>query len=157
MRSGPARRARRDVFVHAFEDRPTQLELGIDFVNGRRPLQVERGVILRHGVLAVGLLAHFDVSDAIAAFLDVGDLRRRIVRRAVKHGDRNHRRKVVGQSAGEKKIEAAVLVAAAIVYVFGGVPGINRRNAIGRSSFRRISLLLPRRRRCYQPCRLRIC
>src|ERR1700730_11245504 len=80
-------------------------------------------------MLAVRFLAHFDVSDTVAAFLDVGDLRRRIVGRAIQHGDRNHRRQVVGQSAGEEKIEAAVLVVATIVYVVSRMPGINRRNA----------------------------
>ncbi len=66
----------------------------------------------------------------IAALLNVGDLRGGVVRRAVKHGDRNHRRKIVGEAAGEEKIEAAVLVAARGIHVAGRVPGINRRGAI---------------------------
>src|SRR5260370_42008099 len=82
-------------------------------------------------MLAVWLLTHFNVADAIAALLHVGNLRGRVVRRSVKHGDRNHRGKVVGESAGKEKVEASVLVSTGGVYICGGVPGINGRRAIG--------------------------
>src|SRR5438876_7621523 len=72
-------------------------------MNGGCRLQIKRGIVLRHGVLAVRFLAHFDVSDGISTLLDVCDLRRRVVRSAVEHGDRDHRRQIVGEAAGEKR------------------------------------------------------
>src|ERR1700693_921566 len=76
-------------------------------------------------MLSIGLLAHFDVSDGIAALLNVGDLRGGVLGRAVEHGDGNHCRQVVGESAGKENIEAAVLVVSTVVHVSGGMPGID--------------------------------
>ncbi len=47
-----------NIFIDAFENGPSQFEFGINFVNGRGPLKVKRTVIFRHGVFAVGFLAH---------------------------------------------------------------------------------------------------
>src|ERR1700675_4594215 len=88
-----------DVFINSLENWPTQLELGINFVKSRRPLQVKRSVLFRHGVLAIGFLAHFDVSDGIAALFDVSDLRGRILGRAVEHSDGDHCRPAISKSA----------------------------------------------------------
>ena len=52
-----------NVFVDAFENGASQFQLGINFVNGGRPLKVERGVVFGHGVFAVGFLAHLDIRD----------------------------------------------------------------------------------------------
>src|SRR5580700_2601610 len=93
-------------------------------------------------MFAVRLLTHFDVSDAVAAFLHVSNLGSGVIRRAIKHGDRNHRRKIVGESAGKEKVEAAVLVAARGVYVRGRVPWINRRRAVGSGFVAKIFLQL---------------
>ena len=102
-------------------------------MNGGCRLQIKRGIVLRHGVLAVRFLAHFDVSDGISTLLDVCDLRRRVVRSAVEHGDRDHRRQIVGEAAGEEKIEAAMLVPSTIVHVFVGMPRIDGGHTIGDS------------------------
>ena len=82
-------------------------------------------------MLAVGFFAHFYISDGVAAFFDVGDLGGGIFRCAVKHGDRNHCRKVIGESAGKENVEAAVLIVSSIVYVGRGMPGIDGGNGIG--------------------------
>ena len=116
-----------NIFVDAFENGASQLEFGINLVNGSGPLKVERCIILRHRVFAVRFLAHLDIGDRIAALLDVGDLRGRVVGRAVEHGHWNHRRQIVGESAGEEEIEASVLVASRRVDIGVGrrMPGID--------------------------------
>ena len=76
-------------------------------------------------VLAVGFLAHFDIADRIAALLDISDLRGRIVRRAVQHGHWNHGRQIVGDAAGEEKIEARVLILSVIPYIRRRMPWID--------------------------------
>jgi hypothetical protein len=81
-------------------------------------------------VFAVVFLTRLYVADAVAALLNVSDLRSSVFRCAVKQRNRNHRRKIVGQPAGKKQIEAAVLVAAGCVHVSGRMPGIDRRCAI---------------------------
>jgi hypothetical protein len=43
------------------EARPTELQFGIDPVNGIRELNVQRRKIFRRDVLAVGLFAEFDL------------------------------------------------------------------------------------------------
>ena len=123
-----------DVLVYTLKDWPSQLERGVDLVNGRGPLDVKRGIIFRHGVLAIGLLPHFYISDAVATLFQVGNLHSRIVWRAVEHGDWNHRRKIVRKPATEENIKAAVLVISTVIHIIRGMPRINRRNAI-RSSF----------------------
>ena len=133
----PALRVRphADVFVDAFKNRTAQLELRIDLVDCRGPLEVKRAVIFRHGVFAVGFLTHFDVTDRVTALLDVGDLGGGIVRRAVEHRHRNHGRQIVGHPAGEEHVEAAVLVAAAGVHIHGGMPRVNGGRTISRLLF----------------------
>ena len=106
-----------DVFVDTLENRPSQPELRVDLVQGSSPLQVERRIVFRHGVLAVGLFSHLDVPDRVAAPLDVGDLCRGVVGCTVEHRDRNHGRQVVRQPAGEEKVEPGVLVGSAVVHV----------------------------------------
>ena len=98
-------------------------------MNCRGPLQVKRSVVFRHGVLAIRLLTHFNVADAVASPFDVGDLRRGIVRRAVQQRHRDHSRQVVGEAAAKEKVEAAVLITSAVIDVGRGMPGIDRRNA----------------------------
>src|SRR5260370_39694315 len=82
-------------------------------------------------MVAVCLLTHFNVADAIAALLHVGNLSGRVVGRSGKYGDRNYGGKGVGESDGKEKVEASVLVSTGGVYICGGVPGINGRRAIG--------------------------
>ena len=94
-------------------------------MDGSGPLDVQGSVVFRHGVLAIRLLTQFDVSDAVAALFEIGDLGGSVVRRPVKHSDRNHRWEIVGESAGKEEIEAAVLVASGGVHVSGRVPGID--------------------------------
>ena len=70
-------------------------------------------------MLAVGLFAHLDVCDRIIPFLEVSNFGGGIVRRSVKHGDRNHGGKIVGDPTGEEKIESAVLIAACGIHISG--------------------------------------
>ena len=42
---------------------------------------------------------------------------------------------MIGESAGEEKIEPGVLIATAVVYVVGRVPGIDGGNAVSRQFF----------------------
>ena len=110
LRVGPDR----DVFIYTLENRSSELQLGINLVNGRGPLDVERAVVFWESVLSVGFFTHLDSGNGVAAFFDIGDLRGGIVGCAVEHGDGNHRGKVVGESAGEENVEAAVLAASAV-------------------------------------------
>src|SRR5438105_10429329 len=87
-------------------------------------------------MFAVGLFAHFDIADGIAAFFDVGNLRGGIFGSAVEHGDGNHRGQIVGDTAGEEEIEAGVLIVAAIADVFCRMPGIDGGASIGCRAFR---------------------
>ncbi len=116
-----------DVFVHTLKNRPAQFEPGIDFVNRRSPLQVECAVVFRHRMLAVGLFAQLDVADGVTALLDVCDLGRGVLGCSVEHGDGNHGRQIVRDAAGEKQVEAGVLVFAVVADIGGRVPRINRR------------------------------
>ena len=77
---------KRDVFVHAFENRPAQFGFRHKFVNGVGPLAVKRAVIFRHGVLAVAFFADFDSDDGITALVDVSDFIGGIFRRAINRG-----------------------------------------------------------------------
>src|SRR5207249_8087595 len=85
-----------NILIYAFENGPAKFEGRIYFVKGRGPLDVQSAVIFGHRVLAVGLLAHFDVGNTVSALLNVRDFSSRIIRRAIKHGDRNHRRQIIG-------------------------------------------------------------
>ena len=58
----------------------------------RGELQIQLGIVLGHGVVAVRLLAHLDVGDGIAPALQVFQFRDRILGRRIDHRDRNHRR-----------------------------------------------------------------
>src|SRR5262249_28347865 len=71
--------------------------------------------------------AHLDPADRIPALLEIRDLRRGIVRRAVQHRDRNHRGKIVGQAAGEEEIQSGMLAATRRVDALGRMPWIDRR------------------------------
>src|SRR5207245_9384044 len=99
-------------------------------MNGRSPLNVKRSVVFRHAVLAIRIFSHLDIADGVATLLNVGNLSGGIFRRAVKEGDGNHRGQVVSEPTGEENVKAGVLVSATIVYVLGGMPRINGRNAI---------------------------
>src|ERR1700730_2223764 len=77
----------------------------------RRELEIEFGVIFGQAMLAVGLLAHLDVGNWIAAFFDVRDFSGGIFRVVVKHGDGNHGGQAAGNAAGEEKIEAYLVSA----------------------------------------------
>ncbi len=114
-----------NVLVHSFENRSAQLQAWIDLVKGDRPLKVKCAVILRHSVLAIRLLSHFDIGDRIASLLEIGDLGSGVFGRAVQHGDWNHRGQIVREAAGEEQIEAAVLVGSRSVHVRCGMPGVN--------------------------------
>ena len=81
-------------------------------------------------MLAVGLLSHLYISDGVTTLFNVCDLRGRIFRCAVEHGDRNHCRKIIGESAGKENIEAAVLIVSSVVHIGGGMPGIDGGNGI---------------------------
>src|SRR5437016_7459852 len=82
-------------------------------------------------MFAVGLFAHFDKADGIAAFLDVGNLSGGIFGSAVEHRDGNHRGQIVSHAAGEEQIEPSVLIVAAIADVFRRMPGIDGGGAVG--------------------------
>src|SRR5579864_578492 len=100
------------------------------------PLNVERAIVLGHGMLPVGFLAHLDKGNRISALLDVCDLSSRIFRRAIKHGDRNHRGQVVGESASEEEIEAAVLILSSRVNITFGMPWVDGGGIECRCQFR---------------------
>src|SRR5260370_37206593 len=99
-------------------------------MNSCGPLNIKGGVIFWHSVLAIRFFSHFNITERLAPLLDVSNLSGGVLGCAVKQGNRDYRRQLVSEPAREEKIEADVLVSAAIVYVIGGVPGINRRNAI---------------------------
>ena len=124
-----------DVFVDTFEDRSAQLQLRVNFVDCGGPLNIKCAVVFRHGVLTIGFLPHFYVSDAVATLLNVGDLSGCVFRCAIKHSDGNHRRQIVGKPAGKENIETTVLVVSSVVHILGGMPGINRRSGIAGSLF----------------------
>ena len=88
-------------------------------------------------MLAIGFLAHFYISDGVAALLNVSDLGGRIFWCAVKHRDRNHCWQVIGEPAGKENVEAAVLVVSSVVHVSGGMPGIDGGNGVSGSFFSR--------------------
>ena len=119
-----------NVLVDSFEYRAAEFECRVYFMDRFRPLNVERGVVLRQNAFAIRLLAHLDPADRVAALLEVRDLRGRIVGRSVEHGDRNHRGQVVGQAAGEEDVEAGVLAASRGVDVGRRMPGIDRRSGV---------------------------
>ncbi len=104
----PSIRIRPDlnVFVYALKRWAAQLQRRIHTMNRRRPLQVQRGVILRQHVLPIGFLAHLNVGDRISALLQIRNLRRRVVGSVVQHRDRNHRRQAARYAAGEEQIES---------------------------------------------------
>src|SRR5215831_8839475 len=89
-----------DIFSDALEDRPTKLQLRIDAMDRRGPLQVESCVVFRYHVLTIGLLAHLHLQDGIFASLKVGDLGRGILGRAVSHRNRNDSRQTARNAAG---------------------------------------------------------
>src|SRR6266849_4557218 len=119
-----------DVFVDALKNWSAEVQLRLDLMNSRGPLKVKCGVIFWHGMLAIRLFPHFDIAKWIATVLDVSNLGRGVIGCAVKQGDREHRRQIVGEPAVEEKIETGVLVSATVAYVLGGVPGIDGRNTI---------------------------
>ena len=59
--------------------------------------------------LAVGFFAHFDPRDRVAAGLQIRDLGSGILRRAVEHRNRNHRRQSTGVAARVEQIESDLL------------------------------------------------
>jgi hypothetical protein len=89
-----------------------------------RELEVERGVVFGQNVLAIGLFAHLDVGDRVAALRQVRYLRGGVIGRAVEQGDGNHGGEIVGDAADEEEIESGLI--AVIVEVGVGVPGISR-------------------------------
>ena len=98
-------RPRRRVAVGALEHGAAQFQPRVDRVQRRRPLQVERAVVLGHDLLAVRLFAEFHVADGVAARLDVPDLGRGVAGRAIEHRDGNHRGHAARQAALEDDVE----------------------------------------------------
>ena len=95
-----------DVFVHALEYGATEFQRRVQTVQRRRPLQVKGSVLFRQHVLAVRLLAHFDIGNRIASGFQVSDLGGGVLGCAVKHGDGNHCRESAGIAAGVEQVEA---------------------------------------------------
>ena len=106
-----------NVVIDALENRASEFELRVHLVNCRRPLQVQRAVVFWHGVLAVGLFTHLDIADSVAPLLEVSDLRSCIVGRAVQHSHRDHRWKIVSDSAGKERVKSCVLVKSIVSHV----------------------------------------
>ena len=120
-----------DVVVDAFEHRPAQLQRGIDAMERRGELQIERAVVLGQHVLPIRLFAHLDPRDRVAACLQIGDLGGRILGRAVEHRDRNHRGQSARVAARVEEIESDLL-ARRRADVGRLVPRIDRRADGGR-------------------------
>ena len=133
VRIGP----RFNILIHSREGWPTQLQPGIDTVKRRRPLQVERPVVLRHHELPVRFLAHFNIGNRVMTILQISNLSRRVFRSVVKQRHRNHRRQPPRDPAVVEQIESNLCLPRAR-QIGRLMPGIDRR-AIGRSL-----LLIPR-------------
>jgi len=66
---GPALRIRPhfDVFIHAFKHWPAELQFGINAMQRRRPLQVQRSVIFRRSVFSIRFFADFHIRNRVTA------------------------------------------------------------------------------------------
>src|SRR5246500_3553906 len=90
-----------------------------------RKLNVERGIVFRVHEMAVGLFAHFDVRDWVAALFDVRDFVRGVFGDVVDHRDGNHGGQAARVTARVEEIEAN-LITDVLVQVARFVPRIDR-------------------------------
>src|SRR5208282_1762782 len=85
---------------------PPQLQRGIDAMENRSPLEVERSVVFRNHVLPIRFLAHFNVGNWVVTILQVSNLGGSVLGRVIKQRYRNHRGQPTRDSAGVEKIES---------------------------------------------------
>src|SRR5208283_4486223 len=64
-----------DVFRDSLEDGASEFQFWIDGVERFGPLQIQRAIVFRNHVLAVGFLTLFYIGNRITAFLDVCNFR----------------------------------------------------------------------------------
>jgi hypothetical protein len=93
-----------------------------------RELNVKRRVVFRQNILAIAFFSHLYPSDWVPAFFQISNLIRSVLRRAEEDRDRNHRRQIVGNAAGEEKVETGLI--AGLIQIRGRVVGIGR-GAVG--------------------------
>src|SRR5580704_18818262 len=70
-----------NVSERSLEWRTSQLRLRHEFVYGGGELYIQRSVIFRKHVLAIGLFAHFDPGDGVVPLVEICDFIGRILRR----------------------------------------------------------------------------
>ena len=119
-------RPNRDILIDALEYGPAQLYLRSDLMD--RVGKLNRGrVIFRQNVLAIA--SSPSPPRRLGTRVSSNkNLIRGIFRRAEEDCDGNHRGQIVGNAAGEEKVETRLI--AALVQIRGRVVGIGRR-AIG--------------------------
>ena len=97
-----------DVLIYTGKNRTAELELWVNLMEGRGPLQIKRCVIFRQHELPVRFFAHFYVGDRIATLGQIGEFGSAVFGICINHRNGNHRGQMIGDTAGKKQIKAGL-------------------------------------------------